>query len=142
LKILGGKNDETRTSVNGKVVWQMEEMENAFRFFIVGSPEQELFVEHDELIAAGTAYSEQPPLSILDILEKLEKLAPEFHGVNVSDDVMLIRKRLALSKGLILTNGDENRLFLKDETLVTINFLDFRQEYITQTSEENGKIHL
>lgn len=109
----------------------MEELENAFRFFLAGSPEQELFVEHDELIAAGAAYSEQPPINILDILEKLEKLAPDFYGVHISENITLIRKRLEFSPGLALIVENKTKFFLKNETLTTMNFLDFFQEYLT-----------
>ena len=132
MKILGGQNEKIKTSVNGKVVWHMEEMKNAFRFFLAGFPDKELFVEHDELIGAGTAYSEQPPLNILDILQRLEKLAPDFHGVHISESISLIRKRLEFSPGLSLIIDEKNELFLKDETLTTMNFLDFFQEYLTQ----------
>lgn len=131
MKIIGGKDEKIKTSVNGKVVWRMEEMKNAFRFFLVGLPDKELFVEHDELIGAGTAYSAKPPLNILDILERLEKLAPDFHGVQISENVSLIRKRLEFSPGLALIVDEKNDLFLKDETLTTMNFLDFFQEYLT-----------
>ena len=140
MKIIGGKDEKIQTSVNGKVIWRMEELKNAFRFFLPGLPGKELFVEHDELTAAGTAYSEQPPLNILDILNKLEKLAPDFHGVHISEKVTLIRKRLEFSPGLALIIDKRNELFLKDETLTTMNFLDFFQEYLTP--EENGKRNL
>ena len=146
MKIIGGKGGKIQTSVNGKVVWQMEEMKNAFRFFLIGLPDKELFVEHDELIAAGTAYSEQPPLNILDILEKLEKLAPDFHGVQISENINLIRKRLEFSPGLTLIVDKKNELFLKDETLTTMNFLDFFQEYLTtelsRRDAEGGNVRL
>lgn len=131
MKIIGGQDEKIKTSVNGKVVWRMEEMKNAFRFFLAGLPDKELFVEHDELIGAGTAYSAKPPLNILDILERLEKLAPDFHGVQISENVSLIRKRLEFSPGLALIVDEKNDLFLKDETLTTMNFLDFFQEYLT-----------
>ena len=131
MKIIGGRNGEKKTTVNGKAVWHMDELTNAFRFYLPLSPDKELFVEHDELIAAGTAFSEQPPLNILDVMKKLEKLAPGFHSVNVSETIQLIRKRLELSPGLAVIVEDKNTLFLKDETLTTMNFFDFFQDFLT-----------
>jgi hypothetical protein len=136
LKVIGGKKNTIGGSVNGKVVWEMEELGNAFRFYLPNFPDTELFIEYDEISAAGEAYEDLSPLNMLDILKKLEQLAPNFHGVKVSKDILLIRKRLALSRGLTMSRAGKNEFFLKDNTLTTINFLDFHQQYLTNITPE------
>lgn len=128
LGIIGGKNRGIKGSVRGKAIWKLEVLTNAFKFYIPNLPDIELFLEYDELAAAGPAYDQKPPLNILDVLQRLEELAPDFYGVQMSEDTLLIRKRLRLSKGLHV-NGREN-IFMKDDTLETINFLDFYNEFL------------
>ncbi len=138
LSIIGGGKSGIKGSVRGKAIWKLETLTNAFKFYIPNLPDRELFVEHDELAAAGPAYDQKPPLNILDVLDKLEELAPDFHGIQISEKIMLIRKRLQLSQGLHV-NGREN-IFMKDETLKTINFLDFYDDFLKPDNEgEHGE---
>lgn len=126
-----------------EVFWQMRELENAFHFFMPKLPAVEpLFLEYDELTAIGEAYKERGPLNILDVLNTLEKLAPDFAGIEVAESVKLLRIRLSQSRGLMLEVGEKPFYFMRDETLKTINFLDFYKDSLAdkiKTPEEHGE---
>lgn len=132
MRILGGKRAGVPGAIKSAATWKMEQLDNAFRFYLSEFQDKELLIEYDELIAAGPAYNRQEPLNILDVLKRLEELVPNFYGVQISEDILLIRKRLELSRGLSLLNGSK-QLFMKDDTLKTINFLDFYREYISES---------
>lgn len=147
LEILGKKENEKslKKACRPLLFWQMQELENAFHFFMPDLPEIEpLFLEYDELTAIGEAYKERGPLNILDVLNTLEELAPEFAGIEVAESVKLLRTRLSQSRGLILEVGGKPVYFMRDETLTTINFLDFYRDSLadkikTFTPEKNGE---
>ena len=135
MKIIGGSGKEK--TIQNKVVWKLEELYNAFRFYLPNIPDKELLIEHDELTAAGPAYSEEEPLNFLDVIKRLEEMTPKFYGIQASDQALLIRKRLALSQGLEMKNGSK-QLFMKDATLKTVNFLDFYHHYISENATTSG----
>lgn len=112
-----------------QLFWQMKNLENAFHFFMNSPAEvEQLFIEYDELTAVGEAYKERGPLNILDVLDMLEELSPDFAGIDVTEGVKLIRKRLARSPGLTLEICGQPFYFMRNETLQTMNFLDFYNE--------------
>ena len=135
MKIIG--SEKLQTNINRQVVWQMEKLKNSFRFHLKDQPKIELFIEHDEMTGAGEAYEFSDPLNMLDIMKKLEELAPNFHSIQISEKIKLIRKRLPSSKGIEIINGgsraDDD--FMKDPTLATINFLDFHDTFLTPKAE-------
>jgi triphosphoribosyl-dephospho-CoA synthetase len=146
LEILGKeKNEKPLKDSRPGLFWQMQELENAFHFFMAELPEIEpLFLEYDELTAIGEAYKERGPLNILDVLDTLEKLAPEFAGIEVAEGVKLLRTRLSQSQGLILEVEGKPFYFMRDETLKTINFLDFYRDSLADkikifSAEGNGE---
>ena len=136
MKTLGSqKKQPPEFSKNSSTAWKMEEMGNAFRFYVEDKNELELLIEKDELAAVGVAYEKRQPLSILDIMNRLEELSPKFAVIEISEEISLIRKRLALSRGLVMRREDSSNFFMKDETLDTINFLDFYEEYLKPNTE-------
>lgn len=146
LEILGKKkNEKPLKNSRPQLFWQMRELENAFHFFMPELPEVEpLFLEYDELTAIGEAYRERGPLNILDVLNKLEELAPDFAGIEVAEGVKLLRTRLSQSRGLILEVGGKIVYFMRDATLQKMNFLDFYRDRLMDkikifTPEENGE---
>ncbi len=145
LPILG-KEEEKPESLEKKLFWQMKKLENAFHFFMTDPPEIEpLFIEYDELTAIGEAYKKHGPLNILDVLNMLEELAPDFAGVDVTEGVKLIRRRLTRSPGLTLEIDGSPFYFMRDETLKTINFLDFYNQSLEPRLENfqmKYKLHI
>jgi hypothetical protein len=133
LTILGSSNNAGAQLPNGELsfFWQMEELENAVHFDMPAQPDVEsLFVEFDELTAAGTAYKQRGPLNMLDLLLSLETLAPGFHGIILTDQARLMRQRLSRSSGLSLEIAGKTIIFQKEETLQTLNFLDFFNDFL------------
>jgi len=133
LTILGGIKNSGIQPRNGEqsFFWQMEELENAFHFSMPAQPEVEsLFIEFDELTAAGTAYKERGPLNMLDLLLSLETLAPGFQGIILNHQARLLRQRLSRSSGLSLEIAGKTIIFQKEETLKTVNFLDFFNDFL------------
>ncbi len=137
------KNEKSLKDSRPQLFWQMRELENAFHFFMPELPAVEpLFLEYDELTAIGEAYKERGPLNILDVLNTLEELAPEFAGIEVVGGVKLLRTRLSQSRGLILEVGGKIVYFMRDATLQKMNFLDFYRDRLMdkiKTPEENGE---
>ena len=134
LEILGGeseKKEEAKGEKNGAVNWKIKTWGNAFQFYVEGHPETEMFLEFDELKAAGKAYELKKPLNILDVLERLEQLAPGLEKIEAGGAV-LIRKHFRDHSG-IFVKGRDDGLFMKDDTLKTINFLDFHDEILNNT---------
>jgi len=142
MNILGkSSRPKPKSKTVNQVSICLEELENAFRFFAERYPEKEIFIEHDELTAAGPAYKEQGPLSMLDVLSMLEKLSADFERLIISSAIIVIRKRLGDSSGVVVENDDKQVCFMKDATLKTFNFLDFYNEILKpQLSESDGKI--
>ena len=131
INILGGGNNSGSSGKggkNGEIFWELEELQNAFYFFVRFSNTEPFFVEFDELTAAGSAYKTRGPLNMMDMLEILEELSPGFAGINLPSDARLIRRRLSRSPGLSLEIPGESGIFMKEATLKTINFLDFYRE--------------
>lgn len=137
MTILGGDKKETtpkREEKNG-AVWKVKILENAFHFYLDSSPETELFLEYDELKAAGKAYETKKPLNILDVLRLLETLKPDFQKMRTGR-VILSRKHFGNSSGLLVEREDSGSgVFMKDATLETINFLDFHDEFLNNETK-------
>jgi len=130
LKIIGSEK-HNGIDDRGKAFWLLEKLDNAFYFFMPAMPDTEpLFVEFDELTASSAAYKERGPLHMLDMLENLEELHPGFSGVEVSDNIKLVRQRWSKSSGLSLEIDGKTTCFMKNSTLETINFLDFYNDFL------------
>ena len=126
LNIIGSQKHNGNQ--NSTALWELQELENAFYFFIPDNPDAEpLFVEFDELTAAGSAYVDRGPLNMLDMLTKLEEISPGFAGIKISENMKLTRQRWSRSAGLSLEIDGKTVSFLKEATLETVNFFDFYQ---------------
>lgn len=132
LKILGytANSEDGGGENNQPIYWELEELENAFYFSVPAYSIEPLFIEHDELTAAGPAYKQRGPLHMLDLIVMLESLAPGFVGIKISLNMTLTRQRLSRSPGLSFEVSGKTTNFMKDETLKTLNFLDFYRDII------------
>ena len=105
ISFLGsGKNKKDSKEKTAPVFWELDILENAFRFFTACG--QEYLVEHDELAAIGAAYHDWKPVNIFELLNRLEKLVPYFQYIQLAADLRLIRKRQAHSPGLLIDEDD------------------------------------
>lgn len=124
--------------MSGEKFWQLRKMSNAFNFFIIGNESSRLFLEYDELAAVGPAYENKNPWCFLDVLRKLETLVSGYSGIIISDSIRLIRIRDEHCPGLLLEISGTEGEFLKDDTLNTLNFLDFYEKsLLTETGGVN-----
>lgn len=139
LSPLGAATQRRRDSEKPAVVsseeknyWKLEVMDNAFRFYLPDNT-VDWAIEHDHLIA-DNVYDKQTPVGMMDMLETLEIMASAFTHIEITEKILLVRKRF-YSPGLFLNIHERNILFFGDTHLKSLNFLDFYSEYIDNNKE-------
>ena len=106
-----------------KNYWKLEVLDSAFRFYVIDS-DVEWFVEHDKL-TGSEAYSGQKPWSVKSVLDLLEKRSEGYSHIEINSDLILIRKRMEDSPGLVISFKEKQIDFFEDTSLYRFNFLDF-----------------
>ena len=108
--------------------WNLLDLERSYQFYIgeLPVPEIEIYFEHDELLGENHAFENNFPLSMIDVLKKLEEEYPATGGIKAEDGrIELIRKKKISNPGMLIQIDGEVKDFFSDRALATFNFLDF-----------------
>jgi len=110
-----------------KVFWKIRDLDRSYHFFI-GDPKEpvkEIFMEYDELLGENPAFENILPLSMKDVLTRLNSEHPEAVGIKTQDGRIEILKKNTSSPGVLITINGQTKDFFSERALSTINFLNF-----------------